>query len=422
MILLNMEEIIIKKRDGKILGSEEINFFINGYTKGEIPDYQASALLMSIYFQGLSEKEITDLTEAMMLSGDVVDLSEIKGIKVDKHSTGGVGDKTTLIVAPIAAAAGVPVAKMSGRGLGFTGGTRDKLESVPGYKTALTQKEFIDQVNEIGISLIGQTADIAVADKKLYSLRDVTGTVGSLGLITASIMSKKLASGGDAIVLDVKCGRGGFMKTKEEARKLADLMIKIGEKHGKKTAALITDMNEPLGNAVGNTLEVIEAIETLKGKGPEDITKLSFEIAGHMILLGKKARGIEDAVESAKEVLYSGKALDKFRRLIDAQGGDPKIIDDYSLLGKAKYENNIISQKNGVIKEIDAQKVGEAAQLLGAGRVTKEDDIDFCAGVLLSKKIGARVSKRDVLATVFSEDRKKLKLGSDRLKESIIIT
>lgn len=422
MILLNMEEIIIKKRDGKILGSEEINFFINGYTKGEIPDYQASALLMSIYFQGLSEKEITDLTEAMMLSGDVVDLSEIKGIKVDKHSTGGVGDKTTLIVAPIAAAAGVPVAKMSGRGLGFTGGTRDKLESVPGYKTALTQKEFIDQVNEIGISLIGQTADIAVADKKLYSLRDVTGTVGSLGLITASIMSKKLASGGDAIVLDVKCGRGGFMKTKEEARKLADLMIKIGEKHGKKTAALITDMNEPLGNAVGNTLEVIEAIETLKGKGPEDITKLSFEIAGHMILLGKKARSIEDAVESAKEVLYSGKALDKFRRLIDAQGGDPKIIDDYSLLGKAKYENDIISQKNGVIKEIDAQKVGEAAQLLGAGRVTKEDDIDFCAGVLLSKKIGAGVSKRDVLATVFSEDRKKLKLGSDRLKESIIIT
>lgn len=422
MILLNMEEIIIKKRDGKILGSEEINFFINGYTKGEIPDYQASALLMSIYFQGLSEKEITDLTEAMMLSGDVVDLSEIKGIKVDKHSTGGVGDKTTLIVAPIAAAAGVPVAKMSGRGLGFTGGTRDKLESVPGYKTALTQKEFIDQVNEIGISLIGQTADIAVADKKLYSLRDVTGTVGSLGLITASIMSKKLASGGDAIVLDVKCGRGGFMKTKEEARKLADLMIKIGEKHGKKTAALITDMNEPLGNAVGNTLEVIEAIETLKGKGPEDITKLSFEIAGHMILLGKKARNIDDAVESAKEVLYSGKALDKFRRLIDAQGGDPKIIDDYSLLGKAKYENNIISQKNGVIKEIDAQKVGEAAQLLGAGRVTKEDDIDFCAGVLLSKKIGAGVSKRDVLATVFSEDRKKLKLGSDRLKESIIIT
>lgn len=419
---MNMEEIIIKKRDGKILGSEEINFFINGYTKGEIPDYQASALLMSIYFQGLSEKEITDLTEAMMLSGDVVDLSEIKGIKVDKHSTGGVGDKTTLIVAPIAAAAGVPVAKMSGRGLGFTGGTRDKLESVPGYKTALTQKEFIDQVNEIGISLIGQTADIAVADKKLYSLRDVTGTVGSLGLITASIMSKKLASGGDAIVLDVKCGRGGFMKTKEEARKLADLMIKIGEKHGKKTAALITDMNEPLGNAVGNTLEVIEAIETLKGKGPEDITKLSFEIAGHMILLGKKARSIEDAVESAKEVLYSGKALDKFRRLIDAQGGDPKIIDDYSLLGKAKYENNIISQKNGVIKEIDAQKVGEAAQLLGAGRVTKEDDIDFCAGVLLSKKIGAGVSKRDVLATVFSEDRKKLKLGSDRLKESIIIT
>lgn len=419
---MNMEEIIIKKRDGKILGSEEINFFINGYTKGEIPDYQASALLMSIYFQGLSEKEITDLTEAMMLSGDVVDLSEIKGIKVDKHSTGGVGDKTTLIVAPIAAAAGVPVAKMSGRGLGFTGGTRDKLESVPGYKTALTQKEFIDQVNEIGISLIGQTADIAVADKKLYSLRDVTGTVGSLGLITASIMSKKLASGGDAIVLDVKCGRGGFMKTKEEARKLADLMIKIGEKHGKKTAALITDMNEPLGNAVGNTLEVIEAIETLKGKGPEDITKLSFEIAGHMILLGKKARSIEDAVESAKEVLYSGKALDKFRRLIDAQGGDPKIIDDYFLLGKAKYENNIISQKNGVIKEIDAQKVGEAAQLLGAGRVTKEDDIDFCAGVLLSKKIGAGVSKRDVLATVFSEDRKKLKLGSDRLKESIIIT
>ena len=419
---MNMEEIIIKKRDGKILGSEEINFFINGYTKGEIPDYQASALLMSIYFQGLSEKEITDLTEAMMLSGDVVDLSEIKGIKVDKHSTGGVGDKTTLIVAPIAAAAGVPVAKMSGRGLGFTGGTRDKLESVPGYKTALTQKEFIDQVNEIGISLIGQTADIAVADKKLYSLRDVTGTVGSLGLITASIMSKKLASGGDAIVLDVKCGRGGFMKTKEEARKLADLMIKIGEKHGKKTAALITDMNEPLGNAVGNTLEVIEAIETLKGKGPEDITKLSFEIAGHMILLGKKARSIEDAVESAKEVLYSGKALDKFRRLIDAQGGDPKIIDDYSLLGKAKYENDIISQKNGVIKEIDAQKVGEAAQLLGAGRVTKDDDIDFCAGVLLSQKIGARVSKRDVLATVFSEDRKKLKLGSDRLKESIIIT
>jgi len=419
---MKMYDIIVKKRNGKSLTEDEIRYLVNGYVKGEIPDYQMSAFLMTLYFQNMNEDEIFYLTDAMLESGNTLDWSGVEGITVDKHSTGGVGDKTTLIVAPIAAAAGVPVAKMSGRGLGFTGGTRDKLESVPGYKTALTQKEFIDQVNEIGISLIGQTADIAVADKKLYSLRDVTGTVGSLGLITASIMSKKLASGGDAIVLDVKCGRGGFMKTKEEARKLADLMIKIGEKHGKKTAALITDMNEPLGNVVGNTLEVIEAIETLKGKGPEDITKLSFEIAGHMILLGKKARSIEDAVESAKEVLYSGKALDKFRRLIDAQGGDPKIIDDYSLLGKAKYENDIISQKNGVIKEIDAQKVGEAAQLLGAGRVTKEDDIDFCAGVLLSKKIGAGVSKRDVLATVFSEDRKKLKLGSDRLKESIIIT
>lgn len=405
---MNMNDIIIKKRDGGKLTKEEIKWTVSGITNGLIPDYQASALLMAILFRHMDEEETFELTEAMRDSGDVVDLSAIKGIKVDKHSTGGVGDKVTLIVGPIAAACGVPIAKMSGRGLGFTGGTIDKLESIPGFRTTLEPEDFFAQVKRIGISLIGQSGHIAAADKKLYALRDVTGTVDDLSLIASSIMSKKLAAGSDAILLDVKCGRGAFMKTPEAAMKLGKLMCRIGKRAGKNTVAVITGMDQPLGNAVGNSLEVIEAIEVLKGKGPEDITELTFTLSGMMVQMGGKAESAEEGRRMAEEAVRSGAALEKFRQLIEAQGGDPRVIEDYSLMPQAKYKAEYIAEKSGYVRSVDPLTIGICSQHTGAGRQKKEDPIDPSAGVYLMKKTGDTVSKGDVLAVFMGDSEEKV--------------
>ncbi len=407
---MTMYEIIEKKRDGGILSKEEIEFFVTGFTDGSIPDYQAAALLMAIYLKGLTNEEIYTLTRAMKNSGDVIDLSPIDGIKVDKHSSGGVGDKTTLIVGPLAAACGVPVAKMSGRGLGFTGGTVDKMESIPGFRTALEPDEFMNQVNDIGMSVIGQTAHVAPADKKMYALRDVIATVDNMGLIASSIMSKKLASGANAILLDVKCGDGAFMQTPELAEELGTLMCHIGADDKVPTAAAITDMNQPLGCAVGNSLEVMEAIETLKGKGPEDITELSLKLAGMMAYMGRKADSAEEGYEMAAEALRSGKALEVFRKFVKAQGGDPCIVDDYSVFGEAKYKADLAADSSlaGYVGKIHARQIGIASQHLGAGREKKEDDIDMNAGIYLYKKVGDEVKEGDILATLYSNDEAKL--------------
>jgi pyrimidine-nucleoside phosphorylase len=418
---MRISDIIIKKRDGGTLTNEEIQFFVNGYTAGDIPDYQASALLMAIYFQGLNKDETYLLTAAMRDSGDVADLTAIKGIKVDKHSTGGVGDKTTLIVAPLAAACGVPIAKMSGRGLGFTGGTVDKMESIPGFKTSLEEKEFFRLVNENGLSVIGQTGHIAPADKKIYALRDVTGTVENLSLITSSIMSKKLASGSDAIVLDVKCGDGAFMDTAEKAEQLGRMMTEIGNADGKKTIAVITDMEQPLGRAVGNSLEVIEAIETLKGNGPEDITELSLELAGMMIFAGEKAATPEEGRAMAKEALDSGAGLAKMKAFIAGQGGDAAVIDDYDLFGSAQFEEDVMAADEGFVKTLLAKQVGLASQHAGAGRASKEDEIDMTAGIYLYKKAGDIVKAGDVLATVYGNDENKVKAAADELAKAYVI-
>lgn len=403
---MNMIDIIFKKRDGGELSEEEIRFFVKEYTEGTIPDYQAAALLMAIYFNPLSDDEIFCLTDAMRVSGDIMNLSEIHGIKVDKHSTGGVGDKITLTAAPIAAAAGVPVAKLSGRGLGFTGGTIDKLEAVPGFRTALSEEEFKAQVNDINLALTSQTADVAPADKKIYALRDVTGTVDILSLIASSIMSKKLASGSDAIVLDVKCGKGAFMKSREEAKKLAQIMCRIGNSGGKKTVALITDMNEPLGFAVGNSLEVIEAIETLKNNGPADIEEITIAIAGAMIFAGEKVESFEAGKLMAEEILKSGKALEKFREFIEKQGGNPQITEDYSMFKKASKVLEIKAEKSGYVASIDAEKTGYASEKAGAGRMKKEDAIDSSAGIVFVKKTGDKVSRGDVLARIYTNREK----------------
>lgn len=418
---MRINDIIIKKRDGGVLTRAEIEFFVNGYTAGEIPDYQASALLMAIYFQGMNKEETYQLTAAMRDSGDVADLTAIKGIKVDKHSTGGVGDKTTLIVAPLAAACGVPVAKMSGRGLGFTGGTVDKMESIPGFKTSLEEQEFFRLVNENGLSVIGQTGHIAPADKKIYALRDVTGTIENLSLITASIMSKKLASGSDAIVLDVKCGDGAFMETADKAEQLGSMMTEIGNADGKKTIAVITDMEQPLGKAVGNSLEVIEAIETLKGNGPEDITELSLELAGMMIYAGGKADTPEQGRALAKEALNDGAGLEKMKHFIKGQGGDAGVIDDYSLFGSAAYEEPVFAEKSGYICRLHAKQVGLASQHAGAGRASKEDEIDMTAGIYLEKKTGDAVKAGDKLATVYGNDKEKVRAATAELAKAYVI-
>ncbi|WP_425755270.1 pyrimidine-nucleoside phosphorylase [Ihubacter sp. rT4E-8] len=405
---MNMNDLIVKKRDGGALSKDEIRYFINGYTEGEIPDYQAAALLMAIFFRKMDKFETFELTDAMRYSGDTIDLAGVRGIKVDKHSTGGVGDKTTLIVAPLAAACGIPIAKMSGRGLGFTGGTVDKLEAIPGFRTAMEPEDFLQQVNDIGIAVIGQTAHITPADKKLYALRDVTGTVENLSLIASSIMSKKLAAGSDAIVLDVKCGRGAFMEEQAEAEALGEIMCEIGRAAGKKTVAAITDMSQPLGKAVGNSLEVIEAIETLKGRGPSDITALSLCLAGIMICLGGRVKTTAEGKILARQALESGAGLNKLRSFIARQGGDERVIDDYELFPQSSLRREILAREGGFINGIDARAIGLASQHTGAGRRTKEDDIDLSAGIVLHKKTGDKVSKGECLATVFSSSQGRL--------------
>lgn len=418
---MNMVSIIQKKKDGLPLSKEEIKWFVDGYVKGDIPDYQVSALLMAIYFQGLSKEEIFHLTEAMRYSGDTIDLSSIEGIKVDKHSTGGVGDKTTLVVAPLAAACGVPIAKMSGRGLGFTGGTVDKMESIPGFKTSLEPEEFLNQVNTMGMAVIGQTAHITPADKKLYALRDVTATVDNLGLISSSIMSKKLAAGSDAIVLDVKCGDGAFMENIEDAVKLAEMMVEIGNSAGKRTVAAITEMGQPLGKAVGNSIEVMEAIETLKGKGPEDITELAIKLSGIMVYLGGKASSPEEGQAMTKEALDNGRGLAKLGEFIKAQGGNPGVITDYSLFPQHSIEKTLRAKKSGYVRTIEAKKIGLASQQTGAGRATKEDDIDLSAGIMVCKKIADEVQEGDVLARFFGNDEKKLQQAMLIAEEAFVI-
>ena len=410
---MNMNDIIYKKREGQSLTKDEIEYFVKGYTEGTIPDYQASALLMAIFLKGMTREETYDLTRAMKFSGDNVDLSMIDGVKVDKHSTGGVGDKTTLIVGPLAAACGVPIAKMSGRGLGFTGGTVDKMEAIPGFQTTVDAQDFINLVNRVGLSVIGQTAHIAPADKKLYALRDVTATVDHLSLITSSIMSKKLASGSDAIVLDVKCGNGAFMERFEDACELGSLMVDIGKADGKRTIAVITDMSQPLGYAVGNSLEVIEAIETLKGNGPEDITELSLVLASYMIYIGEKAASPEEGYQAAKKALESGAALKKLEEFIAGQGGDAKVTTDYMIFPQSSCKAEVYAEADGYIGSIEARSIGLASQHSGAGRETKEDTIDLSAGIILAKKVGDQVKKGDLLATVYGNDQSRVNKGAE---------
>ncbi|WP_144493209.1 pyrimidine-nucleoside phosphorylase [Bacillus pumilus] len=397
---MRMVDIIGKKRDGKELSSEEISFFVKGYTDGTIPDYQASALAMAIFFQDMTDQERADLTLAMANSGDTIDLSAIEGIKVDKHSTGGVGDTTTLVLAPLVAALDVPVAKMSGRGLGHTGGTVDKLEAVKGFHVEITKDEFIELVNRHKVAVIGQSGNLTPADKKLYALRDVTGTVNSIPLIASSIMSKKIAAGADAIVLDVKTGAGAFMKTPEDSEKLAKAMVRIGNNVGRQTMAVISDMSQPLGLAIGNSLEVKEAIDTLKGEGPEDLNELVLTLGSQMVVLAKKAETLDEAREKLIEVMKNGKALEKFKEFLENQGGDGSIVDQPEKLPQAPYQIEVPAKEAGVVAEIVADEIGVAAMILGAGRATKEDDIDLSVGIMLNKKVGDRVEKGDSLVTL----------------------
>ncbi|WJP97619.1 pyrimidine-nucleoside phosphorylase [Macrococcus bovicus] len=399
---MRMVDIIAKKRDGGKLTTEEINFFIKGYTAGDIPDYQASSLAMAIYFQDMDDQERADLTMAMVESGDQIDLSKIEGIKVDKHSTGGVGDTTTLVLAPLVAALDIPVAKMSGRGLGHTGGTIDKLEAVEGFHVEISDEEFVRLVNEDKIAVIGQTGNLTPADKKLYALRDVTGTVNSIPLIASSIMSKKIAAGSDAIVLDVKTGAGAFMKTDEDAEKLAHAMVKIGNNVGRRTMAIISDMSQPLGYAIGNALEVKEAIETLKGQGPDDLNELVLTLGSQMVVLGGGAETLDEARAKLQEVIDNGKALEKFRTFLENQGGNGDVVDDVSLLPQAAYEIEVPAKQSGFVSRIVADEIGIASMLLGAGRATKEDTIDLAVGLMLRKKVGDKVEEGESLVTIYS--------------------
>ena len=397
---MRMVDIIEKKRDGQALTNEEIEFFINAYTSGEIPDYQASSLAMAIFFQDMNDQERAALTMAMVNSGDVIDLSAINGIKVDKHSTGGVGDTTTLILVPLVAACGVPVAKMSGRGLGHTGGTLDKLEAIEGFHIELTKEQFAQQVNELKLAVIGQSGNLTPADQKIYALRDVTATVDSIPLIASSIMSKKIAAGADAIVLDVKSGEGAFMKTLEDSKALAESMVAIGNEVGRKTMAIISDMSQPLGYAIGNALEVVEAIETLKGEGPDDLTELCLVLGSQMVVVGGKAETLEEARIMLENVIKDGSALELFGDLIEAQGGNKAIVHDPSLLPTAKFQIPVAASRSGYITKMEADDIGIAAMLLGAGRATKEDEIDLAVGIVLKKKIGEAVEKGEPIAVI----------------------
>ena len=399
---MRMVDLIVKKQQGKELTKEEINFIISGFTNGTIPDYQMSAFAMAVYFQDMTDNERMEMTMAMAESGDQIDLSAIEGIKVDKHSTGGVGDTTTLVLAPLVASAGVPVAKMSGRGLGHTGGTIDKLESVPGFHVEISEEKFMELVNKNKVAVVGQSGDLTPADKKIYALRDVTGTVNSLPLIASSIMSKKIASGADAIVLDVKVGAGAFMKTPEDAEKLARAMVSIGNLAGRKTMAIISDMSQPLGRAVGNTLEVEEAIETLKGNGPKDLEELCLVLGAQMVYLGGGAESLEDAKALLKEKLTNGEALEQFKIFLEAQDGNPNVVEDYSLMPQASITKDVKATESGYITEITADDIGVAAMKLGAGRETQESVIDLAAGLMLHKKVDDYVEKGDVIVTLYA--------------------
>ncbi len=395
-----MYDLILKKRNGGELSREEIAFFVEGYTKGEIPDYQVSALMMAIYFQKMNEQETLALTMAMAGSGDMLDLSQIQGVKVDKHSTGGVGDKTSLALAPMVAACGLPVAKMSGRGLGHTGGTIDKLESFPGFTTSLTRQQFLDNVNRIGIAIMGQTADLAPADKKLYALRDVTATVDNMSLIASSIMSKKLAAGAEAIVLDVKTGSGAFMKQEADARALGEEMVRIGRNAGRRMSAVISDMDQPLGRAVGNALEVREAIETLQGGGPEDFRELCLVLGSQMLMAGEKARSREEAEKMLKGVIQDGSALEKLAQFVEAQGGNPQAVYRTELLPRADIVKTVPAPVSGYVSHIACDEVGICSLILGGGRETKESRVDLSVGLVLNKKVGDYVEAGEPLALI----------------------
>lgn len=399
---MRMIDIIEKKRDGHALTTEEINFFIDGYVKGDIPDYQASSLAMAIYFQDMNDDERAALTMAMVNSGDMIDLSDIKGVKVDKHSTGGVGDTTTLVLAPLVAAVDVPVAKMSGRVLGHTGGTIDKLEAIDGFHVEIDESTFVKLVNDNKVAVVGQSGNLTPADKKLYALRDVTGTVNSIPLIASSIMSKKIAAGADAIVLDVKTGSGAFMKTLEDAEALAHAMVRIGNNVGRNTMAIISDMNQPLGRAIGNALELKEAIDTLKGHGPEDLTELVLTLGSQMVVLANKADTLEEARALLIKAIESGAALDKFKTFVENQGGDATVIDHPERLPQAAYQIDYKAKNSGYVTELVSNDIGVASMMLGAGRLTKEDDIDLAVGIVLNKKIGDKVEAGESLLTIHS--------------------
>jgi pyrimidine-nucleoside phosphorylase len=397
---MRMVDLIHKKRSNEQLNEQEIQFIVSGYTRGDIPDYQMSALLMAIYFNGMTGEEISALTLAMAGSGEMIDLSEIAGVKVDKHSTGGVGDKISLIVGPIVASLGIPVAKMSGRGLGHTGGTVDKLESIPGFQIELTKEAFIEAVNTNKIAIVGQSGNLASADKKMYALRDVTATVDSIPLIASSIMSKKIASGADAIVLDVKVGSGAFMKTVDDARVLARTMVDIGKSLQRNTIAMITDMEQPLGREIGNANEIRESIEVLRGTGDKELTEVAISVASYMSVLGKEFATFEEAQKAIRDIVMNGKALETFKRFIANQGGDPNVVDQPELLPTAAFQFDVLAAQNGYVNQIDAEQIGIAAMLLGAGRAKKEDQIDYAVGLTLNKKIGDAVKIGESICTI----------------------
>jgi pyrimidine-nucleoside phosphorylase len=419
---LRTVDLIRKKRDGGELTREEIHHLIQGYVRGEVPDYQISAWAMTVFYQGMSAEETAALTMEMVQSGDQIDLRSIQGIKVDKHSTGGVGDTTTLVLAPLVAAAGVPVAKMSGRGLGHTGGTIDKFESFPGFSVELTKEQFVAQVNQTGVAITGQSGNLTPADKKLYALRDVTATVDSIPLIASSIMSKKIAAGANAIVLDVKTGTGAFMKTHEESFELAKAMVSIGTHVGQDTIALISDMDQPLGFAVGNALEVREAIDTLQGRGPKDLEELCLSLGAYMCLLAERVTSYEEGVQLLQELLKNGAALAKLKELVAAQGGDPVLVDEPDRLPKAAFQEPVLSDEEGFVQSIDAEAVGIGAMMLGAGRETKDSTIDLSVGVLLQKKAGDPIQKGEPLAILHANDSKRLALVTKKIKEAFKVS
>jgi len=419
---MKMTDIIMKKRDGETLSQDEITYFVDGYSKGDIPDYQAAAFLMACYFNELSYEETKALTEAMTYSGDVVDLSPISGVKADKHSTGGVADTTTLVLAPLVAACGLKLAKMSGRGLGHTGGTLDKLESIPGVSTAISMQDFIAQVNDIGVAVMGQTLSLCPADKKMYALRDVTATVNNIPLIASSIMSKKLAAGADVIVLDVKTGSGAFMKTLDDAKRLAKTMVEIGKLAGKKTIAMVTDMNQPLGRAIGNAMEVQEAVEILRGEREGDLKDVALDLASHLLTLGGIAKDKPQALQQLQQAIDDGSGVAKLKELIAAQGGNADAVDDFSLFDQPKITQDYLSPSDGVLAKIDTEKMGMASSVLGAGRAKKEDDIDYAVGIWVEKRLGEPVKKGEVLFKIYANDESKIKDARALLDEAVTIS